>query len=206
MEKYKFESKSKENLLNLACGELKVTEDDILYNINEEKKGLFGGKKYYIEIIKIKDVADYGKSLIIDFLKGFNLKGNVEIKIREKSITYKLHTDSNGILIGKKGHILESLQVFVRQALLNSTDIFVNVIIDIENYKEKQIYFLEKKVKKLAREVTLTKTDIKLDPMNSYDRRIVHNALSNFDYIETESVGEEPNRCVVIKYKGKKNN
>lgn len=205
MEKYKFESKSKENLLNFACEELKVTENDILYNINEEKKGLFG-KKYYIEIIKIKDVSDYGKSLILDFLKGFNLKGNVEIKIREKSITYKLYTDNNGILIGKKGHILESLQTFVRQALLNSTNIFVNVIIDIENYKEKQIYFLEKKVKKLAREVTLTKNDIKLDSMNSYNRRLVHNSLSNFDYIETESVGEEPNRCVVIKYKGKKNN
>jgi spoIIIJ-associated protein len=203
MEKYKYESKSKENLLSLACDDLKVTEDDILYNITEEKKGLFG-KKYYIEIIKINDVAEYGKSLIIDFLKGFNLKGNVEIKVRDKSITYKIFTDNNAILIGKRGHILESLQNFVRGALLNSTDIFVNVIIDIENYKEKQIYFLEKKVKKLAREVTLTKSDIKLDPMNSYDRRIIHNALSGFDYIETVSEGEEPNRCVVIKYKGKK--
>ena len=203
MEKYKFESKSKENLLSLALDELKVEESDILYNISEEKKGLFG-KKYYIEIIKVKDIADYGKSLIMDFLKGFNLKGNVETKIREKSINYKLYTDNNGILIGKKGHILESLQTFIRQALLNSTDIFVNVIIDIENYKEKQIYFLEKKVKKLAREVTLTKADIKLDPMNSYDRRIIHNALSGFDYIETISEGEEPNRYVVIKYKGKK--
>ena len=203
MEKYKYESKSKDNLLSLACDDLKVTEEDILYNINEEKKGLFG-KKYYIEIIKIKDVAEYGKSLILDFLKGFNLKGNVEIKVRDKSITYKIFTDNNAILIGKRGHILESLQNFVRGALLNSTDIFVNVIIDIENYKEKQIYFLEKKVKKLAREVTLTKSDIKLDPMNSYDRRIIHNALSGFDYIETISEGEEPNRCVVIKYKGKK--
>ena len=203
MEKYKYESKSKENLLSLACDDLKVTEDDILYNITEEKKGLFG-KKYYIEIIKINDVAEYGKSLILDFLKGFNLKGNVEIKVRDKSITYKIFTDNNAILIGKRGHILESLQNFVRGALLNSTDIFVNVIIDIENYKEKQIYFLEKKVKKLAREVTLTKSDIKLDPMNSYDRRIIHNALSGFDYIETISEGEEPNRSVVIKYKRKK--
>ena len=204
MEKYKFESKTKENLVDLACEELKVTEEDILYNIIEEKKGLFGGKKYYIEIVKIKDIAEYGKTLILDFLKGFNLEGNVEIKVRGKSINYKLYTNNNGILIGKRGHILESLQTFVRQALLNSTDIFVNVVIDIENYKEKQIYFLEKKVKRLAREVTLTKTDIKLDPMNSYDRRVIHNALSGFDYIETQSVGEEPNRCVVIKYIGKK--
>ena len=189
MEKYKYESKSKENLLNLACEDLKVTEDEILYNINEEKKGLFG-KKYYIEIIKVKDVAEYGKSLILDFLKGFNLKGNVEIKIRDKSITYKVFTDNNAILIGKRGHILESLQNFVRQALLNNTDIFVNKPISHAGLIK-------------AREVTFTKSDIKLDPMNSYDRRIVHNALSSFDYIETISEGEEPNRCVIIKYKGK---
>ena len=69
MEKYKFESKTKENLLTLACNELKVTENDILYNITEEKKGLFGGKKYFIEIVKINDIAEFGKSLILDFLK-----------------------------------------------------------------------------------------------------------------------------------------
>ena len=58
-------------------------------------------------------------------------------------------------------------------------------------------------VKKIARQVTLTKVDVKLDPMNSFQRRIVHNALSKFDYIKTESIGTEPNRCVVIKYKEK---
>ena len=203
MEKYKYESKSKENLLSLACDDLKVTEDDILYNITEEKKGLFG-KKYYIEIIKINDVAEYGKSLILDFLKGFNLKGNVEIKVRDKSITYKIFTDNNAILIGKRGHILESLQNFVRQALLNSTDIFVNVIIDVENYKEKQIYFLEKKVRKIAKEVTASKGEVKLDPMDAYTRKLVHDALQDFKNISTDSEGEEPNRYIVIKYKESK--
>lgn len=204
MQKYKFEGKTEEGLLLKACEELKIKENEILYNITEQKMGLLKGKKYILEIIKIKDIADYGKELIIDFLKGFNLKGNVEIKIRDKGLTYKIFTDNNAILIGKKGHILESLQTFIKQAVFNHTDMFVNIITDVENYKEKQIYFLEKKVKKLAREVTLSKMDIKLDPMNSYDRRVVHNALSGFEYIESTSEGEEPNRCVVIKYKGKK--
>lgn len=206
MEKYKFEGKTETNLLEKACEELKVTEEDIIYNISEVKQGLLKGKKYVLEIIKIKELADYGKDLINDFLIGFNLKGNIEVKIRDQGITYKIYTDNNAILIGKRGHILESLQTFIKQAIFNHTSIYVNIIIDVENYKEKQVYFLEKKVKKLAREVTISKMDIKLDPMNSYDRRVVHNALSGFEYIESTSEGEEPNRYVVIKYKDKNKN
>ncbi len=204
MEKYKFEGKVKETILESALNELNVNESDIVYEITEQKGGLLKSKKYVIEIIKISDVAEYGKEIILDLLKGLGLTGSTEVKVREKQITYTLHTDNNAIIIGKKGHILDSLQTFIKQAVYNHTDIYVNVIIDVENYKEKQNYFLERDVKKLAREVTLSKVDIKLDPMNSYDRRIVHNALSGFDYIETTSEGEEPNRYVVIKYKGKK--
>lgn len=204
MEKYRFEGKKEESLLENALNELKCTEEDVIYHVHEEKAGLLKSKKYIIELIKVKDVAEYGKTVLNELLSGFNLKGNIEIKIREKQITYVIHTDNNGILIGKKGHILDSLQLFVKQTILNQTDIYVNVIIDIENYKEKQNYFLEKKVKKIAREVALSKIDVKLDPMNSYERRIVHNAISGFDYVESLSEGEEPNRCVVIKYKEKK--
>ena len=77
---------------------------------------------------------------------------------------------------------------------------YVNLSVDVENYKEKQNYFLEKKVKKIAREVTLTKVSVKLDPMNSYERKLVHEAIQGFKYISSESEGEEPNRRVVIKY------
>lgn len=204
MEKYKFEGKKEETLLKQALEELGCTESDIIYNISEIKGGLLKAKKYVIEIIKITDIADYGKDLIEDFINGFGLKGNIEIKTREKQISYKLFTDNNSIIIGKQGHILDALQIFVKQAIYNHVEMFVNVIIDVENYKEKQNYFLERDVKKIAREVTISKVDVKLDPMNSYDRRVVHNALSGFDYIESTSEGEEPNRYVVIKYTGKK--
>ena len=83
---------------------------------------------------------------------------------------------------------------------------YVNLSVDVENYKEKQNYFLEKKVKKIAREVTLSKVSVKLDPMNSYERKLVHEAIQGFKYISSESEGEEPNRCVVIKYVEAKEN
>ena len=116
-----------------------------------------------------------------------------------------ISSDDMGKVIGKNGKTLESIQKYLKQSISAQTGMYVNIILDIENYKEKQNYFLERDVKKIARQVTLSKIDVKLDPMNSFQRRIVHNALSKFDYITTESVGVEPNRCVVIKYKEKSN-
>lgn len=203
MEKYVYKGKNKEELLKTAMEELKVTEDEITYKETEEKSGLFSGKKYVLEIVKIEDIANMGKDLLTQLLKAFNIEGNIEKKIRGTQISYHIHSNNNGILIGKNGKILTAIQNFVKQSINSKLGIHVNIIIDIEDYKEKQNYFLEKKVKRIARDVTLTKSSVKLDPMNSYERRIVHNALSKFEYITSESEGEEPNRCVVIKYKEK---
>ena len=205
MEKYVYKGKNISDLLKLACEELNVTESDIFYSTHEEKSGLFSGKKTVVEIIKVSDTADLGKQILENILKGFNIEGQIEKKIRDKQIFYAIHSDKNAILIGKGGRILDNIQKYLRQAINAQVGIHVNIIIDIENYKEKQNRYLERDVKKIAREVTLTKKEVKLDPMNSFQRRIVHNALSKFDYITTESVGEEPNRCVVIKYKDKEN-
>lgn len=203
MEKYIYKGKNKEELLKTAMEELKVTEDEITYKETEEKSGLFSGKKYVLEIVKIEDIANMGKELLTQLLKAFNIEGNIEKKIRGTQISYHIHSNNNGILIGKNGKVLTAIQNFVKQSINSKLGIHVNIIIDIEDYKEKQNYFLEKKVKRIARDVTLTKSSVKLDPMNSYERRIVHNALSKFEYITSESEGEEPNRCVVIKYKEK---
>lgn len=203
MEKYKFQSKNQEDLLEKALTELDVKETEVITKMSEEKGGLFGGKKYTLEVVKLSDIAELGKDLLKELLNDLNVKANVETKIRENQIKYQIHSENNSILIGKNGHILDSIQVYVRQAIYTAIDLYVNITIDVENYKEKQNYFLEKKVKKIAREVTLSKVDAKLDPMNSYERKIVHDALQGFKYIITESEGEEPNRCVVIKYKGK---
>jgi spoIIIJ-associated protein len=200
MEKYKFQAKSKDGLLEKALEELNEKEENILTNLYEEKGGLFSGKKYTLEVVKLSDVAEIGKDILKELLLSLNIKANVETKIRDGKIKYEIYSQNNSVLIGKKGHILDSIQVYVRQAIYNAIDLYVNITVDVEKYKEKQNYFLERKVKKIARDVTLSKVDVKLDPMNSYERKVVHSALQGFKYIKTESEGEEPNRCVVIKY------
>lgn len=203
MEKYVYKGKNKEEILESALKELNCSKDEIIYKESDEKQGIFQGKKLVIEIVKISDIADLGKKLLEDLLDGLGIKGQIEKRIRETVITYNIHADNSGMLIGKKGRILDSISTFINKSINSQIGIHINITIDIENYKEKQNYFLEKDVKKIAREVILSKVSVKLDPMNSYERRIVHNALSKFDYIETLSEGEEPNRCVVIKYKEK---
>ncbi len=200
MEKYKFQAKSEEGLLEKALTELNVKKDEIITKTYEEKGGLFSGKKYTLEVVKLSDVASVGKEILDELLKGIGIKANIETKVRDSQVKYEIFSQSNSLLIGKKGHILDAIQTYVRQAIFNAVDLYVNITIDVENYKEKQNYFLEKKVKRIARDVTLSKVDVKLDPMNAYDRKVVHTALQGFKYIKTESEGEEPNRCVVIKY------
>ena len=200
MEKYKFQAKSEEGLLDKALQELNLKAEDVVTKTYEEKGGLFSGKKYTIEVVKLSDIAEVGKDLLRELLESLGIDANVETKLRNGQIKYEVFSKSNSVLIGKKGHILDSIQIYLRQAIFNAVDLFVNVTVDVEGYRSKQIYFLEKKVKKIAREVTLSNVDVKLDPMDSYTRKLVHDALQGFKYISTESEGEEPNRCVVIRY------
>ena len=123
-----------------------------------------------------------------------------ESKIREQQIIIKMYSDNNSILIGKDGRTLSALNLIVKQLLSNNYKIYPHIVLDVENYKEKQELNLERLAKKLAREVVKTKVDVKLDNMNSYERRIIHNTLSNNKKVSTISEGDEPNRHVVIKY------
>ena len=199
MEKYVFQSKSNKDLIEKSLNELNVKREEVLIKESEEKAGLFG-KKYTIEIIKLTDAAEVGKEILIEMFNALGMKVNIETKVRDESIKYEIFSKNNSLLIGKRGHILNSIQVYLRQAIYNALDFYINIQVDVENYKEKQNYFLEKKVKKIARDVTLSKGEVRLDPMNSYERKVVHAALQGFKYVKTESEGEEPNRCVVIKY------
>ena len=98
----------------------------------------------------------------------------------------------------------EALTTIVKQVVMNEIGMYPYLILDVENYKEKQVKYLERLAKNLAREVEHTKEEVELENMNSYERRIIHNILSDNKYVYTESVGEEPERHVVIKPKENK--
>ena len=199
MEKYIYEAKTEEEVILNALNELNVKEDELIYTMKEETSGLLKKKKYIMEVILKSDVLEFAKKYVKDIIEGMGLTLNIETRRTANNLQIKLHTDNNSIIIGKNGRTLTSLQTLVRQAIYAKTGIYVNIILDVENYKEKQHRNIEFLAKKLAREVQKTKMDVKMDSMNSYERRLVHEILKDFKGIKTESEGEEPNRSVVIK-------
>ena len=130
-----------------------------------------------------------------------NIECNLEVKRREKNIIIEIYSDKNSILIGKNGKNLEAFQNIIRQIAPQEVNNLYKIVLDIENYKDRKISKLERMAKQVAREVKMTKVEAKLEPMNSYERRAIHNILTNNKYVYTESKGEEPNRCIVIKPK-----
>ena len=100
MEKYKFQAKNQDGLLEKALKELNTTEDNVLTKLYEEKGGLFSGKKYTIEVVKLEDIAETGKDIIIELLNALNINANVEIKIREGQIKYDIFSKNNSSING----------------------------------------------------------------------------------------------------------
>ena len=119
--------------------------------------------------------------------------------IRDDVYNIKMFSDNNPILIGKNGQTLKSLEILIKQKFLKDWNMYLKVNLDVEDYKEKRIAYLEKLAIRTAKEVRDTKIDVTLDNMNSYERRIIHNKLTDFKGITTTSEGEEPNRHIIIK-------
>jgi spoIIIJ-associated protein len=198
---YEYTEKSLELAREKALYELKSSETDILTKESEENAGLFKSKKYKLYIIKKDEVLEYVKELLKEIIEKMGIDVKIEAQKREDYIKFNLYSQNNPILIGKGGKTIDSLQSIVRSSVLNNTGFKANIIIDVEGYKEQQKRNLEYTAKKLAQEVQRTGVEVTLDPMNSYERRVVHNVCNEFKGIVTESKGEEPERYIVIKKK-----
>lgn len=197
----KYEDKTKEGALEKCCNDLNVEEKDLYVRYSETEAKLFKSKKYVVEAVKKQDVINYIKEYIKNISQGMNIEIHNEIKENENIINVLLISDHNPILIGKDGRTLNAIQMLLRQAITAQTNFSIKVVVDVSNYKAKKQKNLEFEIKKIAKDVLKSKVEAKLDPMNSYDRRVVHNVVSEFKDLETESFGESPNRYVVIRPK-----
>ena len=200
MKEHIYNGKTYEDALETALKDLNLREQDAIINVLEEKNTLLK-KNVKISVIDYNDIIDEIKETIMDITKKMGLTANLEVRRRDDNITIKIFSDHNAVLIGRNGSTIEALQTIILQIIYNKTKTFISIILDVENYKDKKNHSIEILAKKVAREVAKTKFETKLDSMNSYERRIVHSTLANDKYVYTESVGEEPNRCVVIKPK-----
>lgn len=199
MEVHKFSGKDYEETLRLALETLNVSEEDVVIYKEEKKGGLFKSNIFEVTVTPLTEIVDYIKEYLEDTLKTMGLNVTFESKIRDRQIQIKMYSDDNPLLIGKGGKNLAALQTIVRGVAKSKFKVAPYISLDVENYKDKQIMYLEKTARRIAKEVAHTKIAVEMDNMNAYERLIVHNAVSEIKGVYTESVGEEPNRHVVIK-------
>ena len=202
MEKHNYTGKTKEEAIRLAKEELQEVEENLFIKEKESTKGgLFKSSKVEIEVIEKREVIKGIKDYLLKILKAMGYNVNIEIKNKEEVPKSIIFSDNDALLIGKNGRNLKALSIVVAQYISNELGRNYKFMIDVNEYKEKREHSIERLAKRVAREVRSTKIEAKLDPMNSYERRIVHNILTDYKGVYTESEGEEPNRYVVIKPK-----
>ena len=203
LKKIEKSAKSKEEALELALLELGATEEDVEVTVVEEgAKGFLGlGSKEAVVTVELKDVQAFrAKKFLTDVFAGMNLEVKIETKRTENGILVELSGDNMGIVIGKRGETLDGLQ-YLTSLVVNKgvlKDEYAKVTLDTENYREKRNEALIALSQRLADKVTRTGKKYTLEPMNPYERRIIHANLQASETVTTFSVGEDPYRKVVI--------
>ena len=199
MEKIIKDGKVTEEVLEEILAENNLTKDEIVYTSHDKKGKLFQGTLKEVTVYKKTDINDDIKEFLKEIIENMGLEVSFEVVTKDERTTIKMYTNNNPIIIGKNGHTLKSLENLAKQKIQNDTGIFYRINLDVSNYKEKIQKSIERLAKNTAREVAKTKIPVSLDNMTSYERRLVHNILTDFKGVKTESEGEEPNRHVVIK-------
>ena len=168
--------------------------ENIVYIKTKEEDNSFN-----VKAISFNQLVENIENYLSDVIEHLGLLVNFESNVREETINITMYSNNNPILIGKNGQTLKALETLVKNKIKLDWGISPKVILDVETYKERRIDNLERLAIKVAKEVRATKVDAELENMNSFERRIIHNKLTNFKGVATESVGVEPNRHVVIK-------
>lgn len=197
MEKNRYSGKTYEEALEKAKISLQELEENLIVKEINKKSGMF--KKVEIEVIEKREVIKFIKNYIYSFLNDMGYSINMEQKVVDNIPTYTIFSDNDSLIIGKNGKNLQALSHYIQQVVIKSLGEPYKFIIDVSEYKKNKDRNLERLAKNIAREVSKSKVEATLDSMNSYERRVVHNTLKDYKYVYTESIGEEPNRKVVIK-------
>ncbi|MBE0451148.1 MAG: protein jag [Clostridia bacterium] len=200
--------KSVEEALRLALIDLEVTREEVDYEIIEEgAKGFlgFGAKEFRIKVSKKNSVTDVARNFLESVLKEMNIKAELDLKQDNETLSINMNGEDMAILIGKRGQTLDSLQYLISLVVNKGRDEYIRVVLDTENYRMKRKETLENLADKLAYKVKKTRKNVILEPMNPYERRIIHSALQNNSSVSTKSEGDEPYRKVVIYFDYKKN-
>ncbi|MCH5280386.1 MAG: protein jag [Lachnospiraceae bacterium] len=209
MEFVEVSAKTVSDAITEACQKLSVTSDKLEYEVVQEGSSGFLGINAKPAIIKAKikeenkSIDMKAKDFLTDVFRSMNLAVAIDAKFDdiENTLDIDLSGEEMGVLIGKRGQTLDSLQYLVSLVVNKDVDDYIRVKIDTENYRQRRKETLENLAKNISYKVKRTRRPVSLEPMNPYERRIIHSALQNDKYVTTHSEGEEPYRKVVVTLK-----
>ena len=206
MEYIEVSAKNVDDAITQASVQLGITSDQLEYEVVEKGSAGFlgiGSKNAVIKARRKFSLEDNVKDFLNSVFKAMNIQVEilVEISEEEHSIDVELKGDDMGILIGKRGQTLDSLQYLTSLAVNKHSEQYYKVKVDTENYRKRRKETLENLAKNIAFKVKRTKRSVSLEPMNPIERRIIHSALQHDRYVTTHSEGEEPFRQVVVTLK-----
>ena len=206
MEFREFTGKTEEDALTEAKIALGATTDEIEYEVIEKGTTGFlgiGSKPAVIKARKKGSIEDVARTFLSDVFGAMNMEVEIIINVDEsdRMMDIELKGDNMGLLIGKRGQTLDSLQQLTNLAVNKKSDSYYRVKLDTENYRKRRKDTLENLAKNIAYKVKRTKRPVSLEPMNPFERRVIHSALQNDRYVTTHSEGEEPYRQVVVALK-----
>ncbi len=195
-------AKTTEQAVTAACAELGVTAEEVEYVVLEEpKKGILGiGASDAKVSVKLKMTpALKAYEFIENLIKNMNLDASVEITEKdEEGVTIAINGDNLGILIGRRGDVLDSLQYLATLAANIEKSSFYRVTVDVQGYREKRAETLRGVARRMSEKVLKYKRSFALEPMNAYERRIIHSECQNIAGVTTRSIGEGADRKIVI--------
>ena len=202
MKEITFEAKNLDQATKHAESTLRVNRKFITLD-TQEKRGMLGLKKSLQVTAKVEvDLLKMGEDLLANMLKDMGIEGKVKASNDQgQEYTFEIESNENPVLIGKNGKTLDSIQFYLRNLLNIFSDERVIVLVDVGGYKANRKKQLEILATKTAKEVAKSKVEVKLDPMNAYERRIIHTKLAEWRDVVTKSEGERSQRYLVIKPK-----
>ncbi|MCR4788831.1 MAG: protein jag [Lachnospiraceae bacterium] len=206
MDYMEFTGKTIDDAVVEACSKLLISREKLEYEVVDEGNSGFlglGSKPAVIKARQKLEIDDTAKVFLDDVFRAMGIDAKVTIKYDEfdKTMNVDLSGDDMGILIGKRGQTLDSLQYLTNLVVNKNTEEKIHVKVDTEDYRKRRRQTLENLAKNMASKVKRTRRSVTLEPMNPYERRIIHSALQNDKFVTTHSEGEEPYRKVVITLK-----
>lgn len=198
MENNIFEGRTVDEAVNEGLLALCVSRDEIDVEVLENKKKLFGGAKVVVRITPKRSDAERAVKFIDGLLEIMGIDGNAEVKSDDEKIIIDVKTAASARVIGKRGDVLDAIQSLSGAVANIGRDEYRKVVVDCENYRQQREETLKNLANKLAEKAVETGRKIVLEPMSSYERRVIHAALMDNEQVKTASEGNEPVRYIVV--------